>query len=332
VWLLADAGLRRRYRATLSGVLLLKQVATMAGGVLLIVGPVLGAAIARAGVHAVWYALVIFPLFNYRNQMDCPWGDVNMMTAGNARFTLPFVLKYLPVVLLVSAGRLLWLWHRRRDLLTAQRLVLLLIFCGTSALSIAYFPDFIKISFIAFAFLVAAAEVFQWGADSIRVPSRLARGLGGLAAAILLIASARHLYGNLILLRSQFPFSHSTAFGRVDFPREDETRLHDALVVLLADTPTRDLYAYPMMSDLYLTVPAHNPTPYGFFLAFGYHSAEEVQRVLDALEDRKLPYIVLIPGFLTANDPILRYVVQKYEPVSPMPLAGRVIYRRKRGA
>jgi hypothetical protein len=107
--------------------------------------------------------------------------------------------------------------------------------------------------------------------------------------------------------------------------------LRDTLAALLAEAPSRGLYAYPILSDLYLTVPADNPTPYGFFLAFGYHRPEEVQRVVDILEARKLPYVVMAPALLKPNDPIFQYVVKAYEPMYPTPLAGRIIYRRKSG-
>jgi hypothetical protein len=295
----------------------------------------LAIAAARAGVQAVWYALVTFPLFHYRSEMHCPWGDVNVMTAWNARLTFPVVLKYLPVALLLSAARLAGLWWTRRDLAGAQRLLLLIVFSAASALSIAYFPDFIKISFIAFVFLIAVAENLDWAVDRIpaswRLPRRLERGVAWLVAATLLVVSARHLYGNFVLLRSAFPVSHPTAFGRVDFASPDEARLRDALAALLDAAPSRDLYAYPILSDLYLTVPADNPTPYGFFIAFGYHRPEEVQRVIDILEARKPPYVVMVPPLLKPNDPIFRYVVGAYEPMSPTPLAGGVIYRRKSG-
>jgi hypothetical protein len=328
VWLLADALLRRRYAGAPTAVF--KEATALAAGTVLVVGTFLAVAVARAGLQPVWYALVIFPLFNYRSQMHCPWGDVNLMTAWNARLTFPLVLKYLPAVLPLSAARLVVLWRERRDLAAAERLLLLLLLSGASALSIAYFPDFIKISFIAFIFLVAAAENLEWLVSRIPAPPRVVAGLGGLAAALLLVASSRHLHANLLVLRQRFPVAHPTAFGRVDFPTADEATLRDELAALLADTPTRGLYAYPILSDLYLTVPADNPTPYGFFLAGGYHSPQEVQRVVDILEARKLPYVVMLPGLVKPDDVVGQYVREAYEPMSPTVFAGRVIYRRKR--
>jgi hypothetical protein len=328
-WLLADAVLRRRYAAAPAAAAFVREAAALAAGALLVVGVFLAVATARAGPQAGWYALVTFPLFNYRSEMHCPWGDVNLMTAWNARFTFPLVLKYLPAALLPSAARLVVLWGTRRDLAAARNLLLLLVLSGASALSIAYFPDFIKISFIAFIFLVAGAENLEWLARRIAAPARVVAGLGWVAAAVLLVASGRHLYANLLLLRREFPVSHPTAFGRVDYPTADEARLRDEVAALLASMPSRALYAYPILADLYLTIPADNPTPYGFFLAGGYHSPQEVQRVVDILEQRRLPYVVMLPGLVKPDDAVGQYILSAYEPLSPTPLAGRVIYRRK---
>ncbi len=327
VWLGADALVRRRYTAAPLLAPLAAELVRLAAGVAAIVVPVLGLAVARAGFGAVWYALVVFPLVNYRSEMHCDWGDVNFMTAAAARYTFPLVLKYLPVALLVSGARLVWLLARGADPRTARRLLLLLVFCGASALSIAYFPDFIKIAFVAFAFLVAATEVLAWAVRFVPQPVAIARPLGAIAAAALLLGGAFHLYRNAVRLHGEYPHAHRTAFGRVDYANADEPRLHEELVALLADAPSRDLYAYPLMSDLYLTVPAHNPTPYGFFFASGYHRPEEVQRVIDVLAAAQLPYIVLLPGLLPADDPVRRWVEAHYTPIS-QPFAGRVIYRR----
>jgi hypothetical protein len=326
VWLLADNLVQRRYGSAPTS--LLKNAVALAIGAVAVVGPILALAVAKAGVGAVWYALVIFPLFNYRNQMRCPWGDVNLMTAGIAPYTFPLVLKYLPLVLLLSATRLLVLWSLRRDPAVVRGLVLLLVFSIASACSIAYFPDFIKISFIAFVFLIAMAENLEWLVAG--APGRAWKEpIGWIVFTALLLASARHLYDNMIRFRAAFPVPHATAFGRVDFPSPDEAELHDQLVTLLARTPSRALYAYPILADLYLTVPADNPTRYGFFFYSDYHTPAEVQEVLDVLATRRLPYIVVFPALLKPGDPIMAYVAREYEALSPSPLAGRVIYRRR---
>lgn len=325
VWLLADAGVRRRYGASEWRVGI-RQVVLLTAGTAFVVAFVLAIAVLNAGFAAVWHALVIFPLFNYRNEMSCPWGDVNLLTAWNARFTSVAVLKYSPIVLVLSAARLISLVARRRALATAQGLLLLIIFCAASAASIAYFPDFIKISFIAFAFCVAAAEHLEWLAR-LSTP-RITQAVVWLLLLAAVAFSVRHLDANRVALRAAFPVSHLTAFGRIDYPTTDEARLRDELDALLNAQPTRALYGYPILADLYLTVPADNPTPYGFFLAWGYHSPEQVQSVIDLLRQRRLPYIVALRGFEKGDDPVLRFINDEYEPMSK-PLAGRVIYKRK---
>lgn len=328
-WLLADALLRWRYATAPTAAAIFKEAVALAAGTVLVVGAFLAVAVAKAGLQPVWYALITFPLFNYHTETRCSWGDVNLMTAHNARFTFPIILTYLPAVLIVSAGRFIALWSRRRDPLTAQTLLLLLIFSGASALSIAYFPDLIHISFIAFVFLIAAAENLEWAVCRLRVVPRAVAAVGWLAAAALLVVSGRHLYANLLVLRHDFPVPHQTAFGRVDYPTADEARLRDEMAALLATTPSRALYGYPILSDLYLTIPADNPTPYGFFLAGGYHSRQEVQRVIDILQERQPLYVVMLTGLVKPDDVVGQYISEAYEPISPTPLAGRVIYRRK---
>jgi hypothetical protein len=150
-----------------------------------------------------------------------------------------------------------------------------------------------------------------------------------LAAA--LVASGRHLRANLLRLRDAYPVRHATAFGNVDYAGEAEAGLSDRMATLLADAGSRTLYGYPILADLYLTVPADNPTRYGFFFYSDYHTPAEVQEVLDVLAARRVPYVVVLPDWLKPDDPILAFVIREYEPTSPT-FAGRVIYRLKQPA
>ncbi len=323
VWLVAETVRRRRY-GTAPQESLPKTLASLAAGTLLVVGALAAVATGQAGARAVWYALVTFPLFNYRSQMSCGWGDVNLMTAGIAGFTYPALLKYLPVALLLTVARLGVLLWRRQQPDAARTLLLLLVFSSASTLSIAYFPDFIKIAFVAFVFLIAAAENLNWMIRHAPVP-----GIGAALLAGAIVVSGRHLHDNMIRLRDAYPVQHATAFGRIDFASEDEARLRDTVAALLRDTGSRYLYGYPILADLYLTVPAENPTRFGFFFYSDYHTPAQVQEVLDVLAARRLPYIVVMPRLLKPDDPILAFIAREYEPTSPT-LAGRVIYRLKR--
>jgi hypothetical protein len=54
---------------------------------------------------------------------------------------------------------------------------------------------------------------------------------------------------------------------------------------------------------------------------------DEVVRVL---HERRLPYIVVLPGFLAPDDPIMAYLRRDYEPLAEVGEVGQAIYRRKR--
>jgi len=328
VWLLADDGLRRRYRPGPPAVPIATRLAGLVAGALLIVVPLGVTMIATAGADRVWRALVIHPLVNYGGTTRCAWGHINVMTAWNGTFTFPRLLKYLPAVLIVSAVRLAWLSLGRRNETEARALALLVLFCLVSMASIAYFPDFIHIAFIAPAFFVTMAETCEWAVRRVSVPIGLRRAAGAVAAAVFLVACGLHLRRNLVRLRETFVLTRSTAFGRVDYARAPEVQLYDRLAELLQDAPSRELFFYPVLSSLYLTLAADNPTPYGFFVA-GYNSPDQVEEVLAILEARQLHYVVVLPGFAPPGDPVLAYVQQRYEPVAGGDLAGQAIYRRR---
>ena len=112
------------------------------------------AVIASAGFANVWRALVVHPLLNYGGTTHCAWGHVNVMTVLQGSFTFPRLLKYLPVVVVPTVVRLI-VGPRNAE---KRRLGLLVVSLASAVASIAYFPDFIHIAFIAPLFLVAASE------------------------------------------------------------------------------------------------------------------------------------------------------------------------------
>ena len=328
VWQLVDDGLRRRYRPGPPAVPVVVHLVTLVAGALLIVVPLGVIVIADAGAGRVWRALVIHPLVNYGGTTRCAWGYVNIMTAWNGSFTFPRLLTFLPALLAVSAGRLAWLWLRRREQTEARVLGLLVLFCLAAMASIAYFPDFIHIAFIAPAFFVAIAETCEWVVRRVAVPDGFRRAAGAATAAVFLLACALHLRSNMVRLRETFPLTRRTAFGRVDYADGIDVRLYDRVVELVRDAPSRELFCYPVVANLYLTVGAENPTPYGFFVA-GYNSPDQVAEVLDILETRKVRTLVVLPGFAPPGDPVLEYVERAYEPVAGGDVPERVIYRRR---
>ena len=85
--------------------------------------------------------------------------------------------------------------------------------------------------------------------------------------------------------------------------------------VLMSELPSRQLFCYPIVSYLYLMLDADNPTRYQFLLR-GYTSPEQMEEVVRVLQQRRLPYIVVLPGFLAPDDPIMAYLRRDYEPMT----------------
>ena len=106
-----------------------------------------------------------------------------------------------------------------------------------------------------------------------------------------------------------------------------EAEIYDTMRTLLDGAPSRELFCYPIFSYLYLMLDADNPTRYQFLLR-GYTSPEQMDEIVQVLQERKLPYIVVMPGFLKPDDPIMAYLRRDYEPIGPRP-AEQAIYRRK---
>ena len=326
-WLVLDHAVGRRYGSPRSLRALVTNLAWVAAGIALIDVPLLGWLIAQAGFARVWRALVIFPIFDYAGVTHCPWGDVNIMTAWQASFTLPVLLKFLPIALLPAAVRLAVLLLAGRGCEEAQRLLLLIVTAAISMLSISYFPDFVHIAFIAPVFFVAIAESLDWAASRARMPRPALRFIGAAAAVALLVASAIRLQRNLVRLRASFPVSRSSAFGRVDM-REQDALLYDRVKQLMQGTSSRYLYCYPIVAHLYLMLDVENPTAHGFFVP-GYSGPDLVQEVIDSLSATQPPYIVFLSMYRRPNDPVATWIVDHYEPIDTDGPLANILFRRK---
>lgn len=327
VWVLVDLALARRVGPASSAPSLWTALLALGAGVAVVVVPLLVWIIAAAGFEPVWRALVIHPLTNYAATNQTNWGDVNVMTGPQARFTYPRTLLYLPLALVPLVPRVIAA-VRRRDGATARPRVLLIAFSLTSMASIAYFPDFIHIAFIAPVFFVAIADTLEWllARASGR---RWARPAGCVAVAALVAAFSWQLTVNYAVLWRLHPIALETAFGRIDVARPVEAQLYERTNQLLANVPSRGLFCYPVLASLYLMADARNPTRYGF-LHSKYSSPDQLQEVVDTLKAAQLPYIVglRLTGLLTDDDPIFAYVDEAYEPLGTAPVDS-FIFRRK---
>ena len=331
LWLLLDLLLDRRYGDHRPVRALIATLAWMAAGIAIVVVPFLGWLIARAGFYRVWRALVLFPLSDYAHGVTpAAWGDINIITASHASYTFPLLLKYLPLVLVPAALRLTWAVARGRAPEEARRLLLLIVFALTSIASIQYFPDFIHIAFIAPVFLIMLAESAEWVVRYMQAPRPVLLASYVLAAATLLLASGAQLRDNLERKRSAYDISRPTAFGRVDFHSRRQARLFDRMKERMRGTWSRYLFCYPLIADLYLMLDAENPSAVGFLWP-GTTGPDLTQEAIDALAEKRPPYILFIPEWGGDDDPVATWIKEHYEPNGDdMWRSGWVVYRIKR--
>lgn len=304
------------------------RVSALLIGVAAVVGPLLLIMIATAGIAPVWRALVIHPIVNYGGRTNAPWGYVGLLTLEYARTTFVPVLVWLPAVLGLTLVRWLAGLVRGQATPALHRLGLLVVIGASSILSIAYFPDFIHIAFIAPVILIAAAENGEWLLRLLPHPIAIGRAAGVVIAAALTLVCGQKLRSNLGFLRQTYPLVHETAFGRVAMQTAREVELYDQIDTLLDGTPARELYSYPVVAHWYLLANATNPTRYGFFLA-SYNGPEQTQEVLDVLAAKRLPYIVSLPPAVIKDDPIMAYIAREYAPLSDKAPPGYQVFRRK---
>jgi hypothetical protein len=327
VWLIADVLLQRRAGAEPPPPLA-SSLAWLAAGAAVPLVPLFLGLLAAAGFAPVWQALVLHPLHNYRTVMHTRWGQSGGIMAEAASYTYPELLRFLPLVLVPDLLRAGVLAVRGRPLTELRRLALLIVFAVSAVLSIAYYPDYIHIAFIAPVFFVGAAELAERVVGGLAGRSRALRLAGYLAGAVLLAGGGLRLKHNLDRLWRSYPLSRNTAFGRVNFALPFEAELYDTMRVLVDGVPGRQLFCYPIVSYLYLMLDADNPTRYQFLLR-GYTSPEQMDEVVRVLQERRLPYIVVLPGFLAPDDPIMAYLRRDYEPMTEAGEVGKAIYRRK---
>ncbi len=326
VWLILDHLLCRR-DAGAARAPLWRTLVWCAAGSAAVLAPLFVYLIAAAGFAPVWEALVLHPLFSYRPAMRATWGQRGGILAESGTYTFPDLLTWLPLVLVPAAVRTGVLLARGGPLAELRRLVLLLVFAVFAIASIAYYPDYIHIAFIAPLFFVAAAELAERAAAALPARVPLPRAAGVVAGAALLVAGGLRLADVRARLWQAFPISRDTAFGRVAFARPLEAALYDTLRPLLDQTPSRALFCYPVISHLYLMLDADNPTRFQFLLR-GYTTPEQMDEVLAVLERRRPPYIVALTGFLAPDDPILAFLRRAYAPLDDAGPAGQAIFRR----
>ncbi len=218
--------------------------------------------------HAAWAAspaIVIESLYGFAAESYGPrhagatgWAGVIALTQVFLPPTWLWLLRISPVFFVVEG--LCLLRHLRgpwtRPLAVRACLVLL---AGTMALSVAYLPDFIHVSFVLPFLLIPGARVLHgvrtWTRLSWVRPLLTVALVGALAAVVVKGA------GNVVRSRASAPVSFETAFGRLD--GDDFLRgLHEGIRRHLVPEPSgrSTLYSYPNDAWMYLALPADDAT------------------------------------------------------------------------
>jgi hypothetical protein len=322
----------RRYPAPEPWRTLATRLAYFGVGIALVVVPLLTVFAVLAGPQPLYAALVRFPLENYRGAIRCRWGALAPLGGGQERVTFPLLLRYAPAALLLPLAECVLRAVHRRDRQRVRQLLAMIGVSIFSTLSIWYYPDLVHIAFVAAGFWLCAAVGLEWILSALR-PALVARLAGLLAATAAGVPLVAHLAGLVPYYRGVFPFSHDTAFGRVDFTDRWQTVFVDNVRALMADSGSAELFSYGMSAP-YLLIGARNPTPYQYLNPL-VSPAEHTQKTLQILEQRRVPYIVSISLAMVRKDPITKFINEKYD-VVPLPEVNEagvwvsyVLYRRK---
>jgi hypothetical protein len=328
--LLADGVIARRHR--LAAPSRARVLAALAAGAIVVVGPVLAVLLSTVGGHRLVQDLIVYPTHDYRTGVRrVAWGSMTFLSRSFAEYTWVTALRWAPVAFLPAAVRAATHVARGTGPRELSALVAMMALFAFSAASIAYYADFIHVAFIAPVAIVAACESVEWALRRIR-PRRVGRAAGAGIAVVLAALLARPLVHTAALRHRQYPISHQTAFGRVDFAARWQPVVVDALRSALDAAGSRELFCYPMLAGPYLTAGGRNPTPFDV-LAAGLSPAQ-LDEALAIVRARRVPYVVA--GLLMArDDPVRRMLAEDYVP-SPDPapsalgaIPGYTIYVRK---
>ena len=290
------------------------QMLWFLGAASLVAVPVLALSVALAGAEPVYDALVRFPLETYRQHFHVRWGQVAPLTEPVVATTFPVLLRFAPVAALIPLARMLASAARRRDRDGLRQRLALTVLSAASVASIWYFPDAVHIAFIGPVFLVCAADGLEW-IVTLAGPTRRAEIAAAALATTIVALLAVRLYDNAVEARHTFPIAHETAFGRIDFASRWEPVLIDRVRVLLARSPSREIFCYPNLSEPYLTTGGKNPTRFQWFQA-GVSPAHHVDEVVSVLNRQPPPYLIVASYLLPASDPISQLIAQQYVSVS----------------
>jgi hypothetical protein len=280
---------------------------------LVVVTATLGNAAWGAGPGQLFYCLVTFVFDNYRRTFV---GTVHWAASffGVARLapTWPWLIKWLPWVLVVEAALLAWRLRTRRGPEETTRAAILLLGAAMAA-AILYFPDFVHVSFIApFLLVIAARIVHELWCEQPFARWRVSRGLAAVAFVVALAAIVDKGRSNLEINRDAVPERIDSEMGPLDVSPEQRKVIRALRDAVLNGGDT--IFSYPFDAWLYLATGAKNPTKYALMLR-GYNSEAQYTDAIQALEANRTPYVVF-SLMVKPDDPVWKYVEARYDEIA----------------
>lgn len=303
--ILADALDDRRWGRT-QGLAIGRQLITLALATLAGFGLVLGPHLVQAGIEPMLSQLVIHPLTGYRDTNQVRWGTNYLY--GHAPFTWPALLKYLPVVVAVTALRAATARLRRRDRRTTESLLVLAVFGACAIAFTMSYPDATHLAMIMPVVLIVAAELLT---ATLRAAGRWGGGAQTALGLALIVACTVQLQRNYAGALAQYPILHSTEFGTLPFAKPSEVADVEWVKGKLAQSPDREMFSYTGWSAIYLMTGARNPTRHELIFP-GYQSDREIQDVIETLERKRVGNVLLMRPFIKPDDPVDAYVARHY--------------------
>ena len=290
------------------------QLLAYAGGVGLVVVPLLGWCVANAGLEPVFRALVRHPLVNYRSTQRREWGY--FWPGISERFYIwPTLIARQWMAPLAAVPRIVWNVVCAGDGAALRTRVALALYAGVAMLSVWYYPDYIHLSIVAPLCLPIAADtvegIFRAGERGLGLP----RAVAGVATVLLLVGLAVRLQYNFETRWDMYPYSRETSFGRVEFRNQDDMMISE-VVRRMVGGGKREIFAYPQWASLYLLTGTTNPTRYEVVVPGGYTDQDQIAEIIDVLDAHQVRFVVVALPFLNLKqDPVLVYLARKYERV-----------------
>lgn len=308
-----------------------RAVAAAIVGIVAVAGVVIGHALTRASVREFWDATVSQGLGGYRawhGRQAVAWGGWGILSSGFLAYTWPWLLRALPWALAAEALCLAWGRRARHAVMWRMRLVTLVL-AITAAAGIVYCPDYIHVTIVMpFLLLVAARLLHGVRSRAWWNRSSFLRPVPAVVLVAVLLAAAVKTVTNVQLAWKNAPLAFETRMGTL---RGSRARLDMfAQIRAVVNPDGRDgvkLFAYPADAWLYLALPAEAATRFSLLLV-GYNAPGAVAEVVSDLERGTPEFVFVLTTLVTPDDPIVRLIQTRYEPVGPI-APGGFLYRRR---